>query len=198
MGLARIQVIGRSLELIGIPAPGNQIDPNNRDQVTAAKSYDFLYPAELAKEDWRFATKVTPLSQNVTPPTVDRWRFSYQLPAGVLAIVRTYPNTQFQIYEDNIFTNSNKMDLEYRFQVGEAKVPMLFSEYMILVLAEYLSLAIAEKIGYVSVLAPKVARALGKAAYIDAQNHPNFEVQDNPFLDVRTGGSSISIRGRSG
>jgi hypothetical protein len=184
MALNKIQIISQALSLIGIPGT-QSIDPNNKDQVFAEQAFDFLYPTTLAKEDWRFATAIQQLSQLVETPIIDEYRYAYQLPAGFLAIVRPYNLSRFQIYEDKLYSNENELKLEYRFEVDISKAPDYFTEYMIYVLAEYLTLALAEKIEYETILRQKKKETGDRAAYLDAQGHSNFQIQFNPFIDIR-------------
>lgn len=193
MALNKIQIISQALSLLGIPGT-NQIDPNNSSQVFAEQAFDFLYPSTLAKEDWRFTTVLQQLSKSITPPIIDEWSNAFVLPAGMLALVRVIPRGNFQIYGDRLYSNSNELKLEFRKEIDIAKAPDYFTEYMIYILAEYLSLAIAEKISYQQVMEKKKNIAMGKAAFLDAQSHSNIAMQSNAFLDVR--GGNNRFRGR--
>ena len=81
--------------------------------------YDLLYPALLAQDNWRFNVRLQQLNKLVETPIVDAWRNIFQLPSDYLALIRLYPRSDFQIYEDKVFSNSNELTAEYRFVTTE-------------------------------------------------------------------------------
>ncbi len=196
MALTKIQILSQSMSQLGL-APISSVDANNPQAVFASTAYDMLIESTLSNEDWRFATKLAQLSQLITPPPIDDYTFAYQIPGDFLASVRLIPQTFFQIVGDQIWTNVDGSQLvkglffEYRFRANEGIWPMYFVRYFIIALAEYLAIPLAEKLEYKKELEREKQKLENKAAFLDAQNHTNFPMRSNPFIEVRFGGQGI-------
>ena len=193
MAFTRIRIISAALTALG-KGPVNDIATAGEFGDAADIAYDLLYPSLLSSDNWRFNVAIRQLSVLVNSPPVDEWRFALQLPSDYLSLVRTYPLiNDFQIFEDRMFTNTDNIKLEYRFEPNESLLPAYFVEYFVYSLAEFLALAVALQESYAKEMAAKREIAYSKALFTDGQSHPNRAVVSSPFVAVRFGGSGRGI-----
>lgn len=167
----------------------------NGDQliVSAEQAFDFLYPAILAQNNWRFATQIQQLSQSVEVPPMP-WKTIYLLPAGWLKTIRVYPqNYAWDIYENSKIYAQLQGDffMEYVFQPDISKLPAHFVHYFAIELAAYLALSSAQRPDFYAQLEAKRISAYAMCAAIEAQNRPNFTQVTFPVINNRMLGSII-------
>lgn len=155
---------------------------------SASRVYDMLYPSKISGFSWRFATKTVRMSVLVTPPPIARWSYALQLPSDYLAAVRTYPRMDFQIFEDQMWTNNNIVDLEYRFIPDETHLPAYFIDYFVLVLASWFANAVCEDDNLAKSLLAEAQDQLGQSLFTDSQSHPISPIQNNPIIQSRYSG----------
>ena len=79
----KVQIISYAMMLLG---KKNIISLVNQNDLTTAleAAFDFLYPAVISKGFWRFAAKISVLTQLNTPPLGGYWFYAYQLPGDYL------------------------------------------------------------------------------------------------------------------
>lgn len=155
--------------------------------VSAEQAYDMLLPSILSQGNWRFATKISQLSQlNETPPTP--YKYVYQLPSGWLKTISVWPNT----YDWDIFNNEkiytfqdSEWWMQYVYQPDVSHLPPLFVHYFTVEIAAYLALSNAEKTDYYTVLESKREKLQAMAMGVDTQNRPQFTQVDFPVLGNR-------------
>jgi hypothetical protein len=155
---------------------------------SAARAYDLLLPAELSAQSWRFATRTQQLSVMVSPPTLVLWKYQLQLPSDYLSAVRIYPNVNFQIFEDKLFSNSKSIRLEYRFVPDATRLPSYFVHFFTLKLAAWFADAVAQDDGLSNKLEQKANMELQKALFTDSQSHPTPSMRTARIISVRGGG----------
>ncbi len=165
---------------------------------SANRAFDMLYPSEISGFSWRFATRIQQLSVLVAPPILTRWQYQLQLPANYLAVVRTYPRTDFQIYEENvIFCNRNDVLLEYRFLPQVTRLPAYFVHFFCILLASWFADAVANNDDLSKKLLAEADYERGKALFTDSQSHPISAMVSQPLIDVRGGGGTWGFDGSS-
>lgn len=150
------------------------------------RMFDVMYPKEISKGSWRFATKIQQLSVLVAAPILsDKWKYQLQIPSDYLAALRTYPRMPYQIYGDVIYANHNEVHLEYRFLPDPTLLPAYFVDYFALFLAQRYAHAVADSDRLSSELKAEAAEALMDALFVDSQSHPTPRIISNPLIDVR-------------
>ena len=194
MAFTRIQIISNALTIIG-KGPVN--DTSSIGDIGAAieEAYDLLYPTFLAADNWRFNVRQQALSKLVQTPLIDNWDSIYQLPSDYLALIRLDPRSDFQIYEDKVFSNANELNAEYRFLTLEANLPAYWVTYFVYALAEHVALAVALQESYAKVMEAKKDFAYSKALAVDGYSHPNQAIVDAPFISARFGSTGRRSRG---
>lgn len=155
---------------------------------SASRAYDLLLPAELSSQSWRFATKTQQLSVLASPPTLVLWKFMLQIPHDYLSTVRVYPNVNYQIFEDKMFSNSKSIRLEYRFIPPATMLPAYFVHFFSLKLASWFADAVAQDDGLSNKLEQKANFELQKALFTDSQSHPTPAMRTARIISVRGGG----------
>lgn len=189
MALTKIQIISNALILLG-KGPVTTIAGAGDFGAAADSWYDLLKESVLAKNNWRFATKIQALTKLVETPVVDLYSYSYLLPSDYLSVWRLYPNTlDFQLYgNQRLYSSVDGLVMEYRYAPDPSLWPYYFIEYFVVELAEKLALAVAKSEAYAQEMRALKQAALPQALNADAQAHPNSVLAFDPFIEVRGAG----------
>jgi hypothetical protein len=195
MPFTKDQIVSRSLTILG-KGPISTIANGGDIAAALSEGYDFIYPKEITEGAWRFAVKYDQLSQValVTIPNEIPYNYVYQLPTDLLFLWRLWPRTlDFQIYEDWLYANiggAQALYAEYRFLPNILNVPMYFSNYLAYALAADYAMPVTNNERYIEVIKSQAEMERAKAMAIDAQQHPNLGIQDQPYIEVRGGGGA--------
>jgi hypothetical protein len=100
---------------------------------------------------WNFTLKKTQLARLTTNP-INEWQYAYQLPSDLLILNAVYnsddtyinPINSFERFEDKIFTNEEKIYIDYQYQINEESFPAYFIEFAIMALASKLAMPITQ------------------------------------------------------
>lgn len=184
----KIEIIQRAWSLLG-----QTIYPDTYGNFPAATElcYKFVYGRLIAANNWRFATKVQQLSQDVeTPLQITGYKYQYTLPADYISLWRTYPfDNSFQIYANKLmYSNITPLSIEYRFLPPESQLPIHFTDHFAYQLAAELALVVVRSQGLADAVLLRANAIQGIALGADAQSHPNSPIVSSPYLDIRTGG----------
>lgn len=150
----------------------------------ASNLYETTYENALTLHRWRFASGKAQLSQLVAAP-LNEWTYAYQLPADYLAGIKVYPNTDFEIYEDKLYSNSNEVALDYVFKPDESKLPPYFVKLMEFHLAAQFAIPVTDNSTKSETYERKFMEQLKRAKFVDSQSRPNDPITSSPFTDVR-------------
>lgn len=174
MAYTKTTIISSAINLLG-KGPITTISEADVFATTAGDTYDILLPAILSTGNWRFATKLAELSQQVTGPIVNEWEYIYTLPADYLAMIRTYPyTTNYAIFEEKtLYSNQDELTIEYRYQAAAPYLPAYFVNYFKAELAKQLSLTGATSESLYPILDKMSSKLYMQAKATDAQSHPS-------------------------
>lgn len=188
MPFTKTQIISLALTCLG-KGPITTIPSAGEFASAVENFFDVLFPSDIARHEWRFATKLAQLNLTVPTPIVDKWNYIYQLPGDYLTLIRLYDHTlDFQIFGDKLYTNATQpLYLEYRYLPDVTSLPAYYVEYFAYLLAEKFAIGIANQENYAQVYAKMVQQALGSALATDAKAHPNYGMQDFYYINVRGG-----------
>jgi hypothetical protein len=125
----------------------------------ASNLYDSTYESLLSAHRWRFAAAKSQLSQLTDTPLND-WTYAYQLPSGYLMGISVYPNVEYEIYEDKLYSDSNDLAAQFAIPVTGNRS-----------LAEIYTL--------------KFESQLKRARFADSQSRPQAGIVDSPFIEAR-------------
>lgn len=192
MAQTKASICSNAITLLG-HAPIVSFEGGDQLVVAAEQAFDFLYPAVLAQNNWRFAAQVQQLSQSIEAPPPP-WKTIYLLPADWLKTILVFP----QIYVWEIYENSKiyaqyqgEFWMEYIFQPEISKLPAHFVQYFIYEIAAYLALSSAQRPDFYSPLEAKRVSAYAMCAAVEAQNRPQFTQATFPVLKNRLLGSIV-------
>jgi hypothetical protein len=162
---------------------------------------------------WRFATRTMQLGRLATTPAGSFWTCAFQLPGDRLglpdavfdrpaaeSVAGGRPFTAYEIFEDAIHTEAERLWVRYRWLAPIAIWPALFRECVTLALASDCAAAINEddrrrddlrREVYGDPRMPGSLGLLGKASSMDAQSSPSriAGVEVGALLDVRRAGA---------
>lgn len=81
----KLDMINLAFNVLGKKSINDLMDSSEFSD-SANRVFDVLYLKEIAQYDWRFASKIQVLSQNVIPPADPYWQYAYNLPSDYLAL----------------------------------------------------------------------------------------------------------------
>ena len=150
----------------------------------ASNLYQTVYESELTSHPWRFSVGKVALSQLTAAP-LNEWTYAYQLPGTLMTVLRTYPRTDFEIYEDKIYCNVNTLDIDYTFKPSESALPPHFVKLMELRLASEFAVAVTNNRALSETYKIMADEQMLVAANLDSRQRPNQAIASSPFTDVR-------------
>jgi len=182
---SKINLISNALLLIGDNTI-NSLTGSSKAQTTAANLYDNIVQNELSKHRWSFARKKAQISLTTETPVDQEWRSIYQLPSDMLVMIKLYPQTNYQILGDKIYTNvSSKLICEYIANVAESEFPAYFSKLIEYALAKDFATSIRDSSASRQEMTNEYIIASRMARYTDSQQRPVEPIRSNPFANVR-------------
>ena len=173
----------------------------------AAQACDRLYPdlrdTILSNYLWSWSVKKEQLARLSTAP-IDEWKYSYQMPgdmlSGVIALFQSSGVGQlpvrygWEVYGDQVFTNFEKVFIDYQGTVDESKMPAYFVELLTYALASKLAFVITDQISKAEYFrgeaygSPADSGRGGRmrvAMNIDGRGKPPQIIEDYSLIDVR-------------
>ena len=169
---------------------------SNADALVRAadEQLTFQLPTLLSMGNWRFATKIVPLSKlNETPPAP--WVVTYMLPADLIKLISLYPNQyRWDLFENNkIYAMwDGVVNCTYTYVPSISSLPYPFIDYVVNTIAYTLALTNAQKPEFHATLKMDMERSMAIALSHQAQNRPNYGLNDFPVLSARGLGGMIS------
>lgn len=181
-----IEIMSNAAVLLGKRA-FTTIEDADEFAVSLQKFYDMLVPSELTQSHWKFAKKYVQLSKvsNFTPDFAE-WSTAYDLPGDLLAVVRIYPNVNYEIFGQRLYTGaSGVLKMEYTYQVPVSQWPAPFKTFIVYSLAENLAFSVAEDPKLAQMLESKRQEMKAQAMWVDAQSAPNKAIRSKPWINAR-------------
>lgn len=183
----KIDIVSNALVLIGHP-PISSFDPDQGAGATVgAALYDTHLENMLSVTYWRFSVKQQSLNRLSASP-LNKWKYAFQLPTDYLTIHRVNPRSNYQIYQDNIFSNQTSLEADYTFVPDATELPSYFVMAFQYKLASDFAISITNDTQKNALYESKYDREVKIAMAADAKSHPPEPIQDQPFTDVRLGG----------
>lgn len=189
----KVQIISYAMMLLG---KKNIISLVNQNDLTTAleAAFDFLLPAVISKGFWRFATRISVLTQLNITPIGGYWFNAYQLPGDYLEMVHLWPqmygweiynNSQLYANYDASASGSQQLFIEYQYLPDINTLPPYFNEYFATHIAAIAALANAQSVAYFTPLMAESRVLWGEAQAKDAQNRPQTQLQNAPMITRR-------------
>jgi len=182
---SKVDLVSSALVLIG-DTPINSLTGNERRAVVANQLYERVKQAELGKFAWGFARKKAQLALTTDTPVDSEYRSIYQLPTDLITLLKTYPNVDYQIIGDKLYTNvSSSLYVDYIYDCAEDDFPAHFSRVIEYALAKDFSHAIRDSDTTREIMAEEYINQSRMARAMDSQQHPQKSWRDQPFIKVR-------------
>jgi len=178
-----IEICSNALNLIGHGSIASFTEGGAGANIAAAL-YETTYKDLLSQHRWRFASAKATLSRLVATPA-NKWSYAFQLPADYIVAIYVYPNTDYEIYEDKLYSNMDALDLDYIFKPDESKMPAYFQRVLEFNLAAVFAVAITDNPSKSEEYRRMYDTQLRRARFTDAQARPPRAIVDSPFIDVR-------------
>ena len=180
----KISAISNAFLLIGDKTI-NSLDEDSRRATVAANLYDSIYQTELVSHPWTFARKMQSLALTTETPVTDEWKLIYQLPSDLISVYRVYPRSDYEIYGDKIYSNTNNLTLDYFARVDESAWPPYFEKLMHFALAKDFAIPIRENASLAQYLDGLYIGQGQKSRAVDSKQRPQRQIQSKPFIEAR-------------
>ena len=169
--------------------PISDIDPTSAEPivVVAVKKYELLLLNTLQDHPWRFATFTRNLNKLADPPPVETFSAAFKLPADYLNMEKTKPNIPFRVYENNIYANTNEIQIDYRARLDESKFPAYFSLYMEYRLTVDMAMPLTQQIEIKKDWDVSAKQQLILARYQDSQQQTGDVIVNDRILSLHFG-----------
>ena len=184
---SQIDIVSNALVLIGHP-PISSFDPDQGAGATVGSAlYETALNYLLSTTYWRFTMKQQQLNKLTATP-LNNWQFAYQLPTDMITLYRVDPRSNYQIFEDKLFTNIDSIAADYSHRVADTALPTYFVQAFQYKLAGDFAIAITNDVNKNQLYEAKFRQEIQIAMAADARNHPAVSIVDQPFTDIRIGG----------
>jgi len=181
-----IDISSNALQMIGASSIQSFTDPGAGAKVASAL-YEPILIALLTRTYWRFAVKKQKLNLLSQTP-LNGFSKAFQIPTDSLKIERVYPRTEYAIFEDKLFSNTNDIDIDYVFRPADSALPSYFVLAFTYKLASEFALSVTDNENKNALYEQKFRSAMAEAYSADAQQYPQTPIQDQPFTDARFSG----------
>ena len=150
----------------------------------AANLYEKTYESLITKHPWRFAVGKVSLSKLVDAP-LNEYQYAYQLPANYLTAIKVFPFSDYEIFEDKLYSNLDGIELDYMFKPSESKLPPYFIELMEFRLASKFAIPVTGNRSLAETYGQAFNDQLVQAQFYDSKARPNVAITHSPFIDAR-------------
>lgn len=183
MTFTKVQLCSNALVLLGHTPISSFIEPTAGAKV-ASNLYDSTFISILCSHRWKFATKKALLARLVDAPQ-NQYQYQYQLPTDMIMPVTTYPVSTYAIYGDKLYSDSDKVEIDYIYQPTESMLPAYFIKCFEYYLAIQFAISLMDDLNKVDVMSRMYEKESRIARYSDSQSTPQVPIQDDPYIRVR-------------
>lgn len=183
MPSSKLDMISAALVLIG-DKPLSSLDADRVAATVAAQLYDSTLENALTGYRWRFATGKASLAQLTDTPLND-YSYAYQLPSDLLYVQRVFPTSDYELFEDNLYSNLSSVQIDYTYRPPESELPAYFVKAMEYELAAQFAISVTDSMTYFERYRAEADLAWKQARFKDSSQRPNRAIIRNPFVDVR-------------
>jgi len=185
---SKVEIISGAFVLLG-KSPINSIGNGPPIVDGVSKLFDLIYPTLISMHNWRFAMNLATLSPLTVIPPMDRWQHVYLLPADLLRLFGTYPETiNYVRYENYIYTNAfPTLTIEYSFLPDLNKWPIYFKNLMTIYLAAEAAMLVTEDGTIAEYWSQKGLAYLANSRSMDSQQQPSSSIIRDSILSRKYG-----------
>lgn len=183
MASSKLDIISAALILIG-DRPLTSLTEDTVAATVSANLYDSTYEAALASHRWRFATGKAQLARLTATPE-NEYTYAFQLPSNMLYLTRVFPESDYELFEDNLYSDQKEIKVDYLYKPAESELPAYFVKALEYELAKEFAISITNAMGYFERMSAEAILKWRQARFLDASQRPNASIQSNPFVSVR-------------
>lgn len=150
---------------------------------------------------WKFNRKKAQLARLTTLP-LNEWQYAYQLPSDLLMLravyedgtTGAYPITDYEIFENQLYTDQEKVYIDYQYEVASENFPIFFEEFVVAALAAKISRSITDDqnitnetraIAFGFPSSNGKGGEFGNAARLDSFQSPSSSIPANDLVAAR-------------
>jgi len=199
-----IAICSRALIKLGEFPIDTLTDPQTTPGQICAIQYPPLRDALMSKYEWRFLMRKVELSRDSERP-IGEWSYSFVLPSDILAgphavftsAQAMVPTSQFEIFGRRVYSNDERLWIDYAARLPEDQWPSWFSELVVAALCADIGFTITEQqsvadrwwsVAYGTPSEGGSGGIMGQAMSIDSQSSGNIGFRDDTFINARFGG----------
>lgn len=171
----KVSIISNAFVLLGKQTI-NSLDPTNPIHVAAAQLYDSVLPDLLCKAPWRYTITNQDLKRiNSTPNNYGSWSYMFELPDDpkMLLLYKVYPESNYQIYQNHLYSNQLELKVDYVYQSDEETFPPYFTTLLIYAMAYHLAMPVTQSTTLVQFWSSEYRRQKTIAEGINANQIPS-------------------------
>lgn len=180
---SKIETASNALVRIGVP-PISSFTEGGAAGVVANNIYEPTILAILTETRWRFAAAKRLLAKLTSTP-LNEWSNAFQLPSDLILMYRVYPNSNYEIYENKLYSNNNSVSIDYLFRPDESRWPAYFQLAVEYKLASEFALTVTNNSTKAKIYEEKYQQQIVKARFADAQGRPATPMQRSNYISVR-------------
>lgn len=162
-----ISICSNALVLLGHDSISSFTDEGIGAKVSS-NFYETTLRSVLGSYTWNFAVKQEKLSMLTTEP-LNRWKYVYQIPTDNIRVITVFPNTDYDILGDKIYSDSKDLDIDYVHRMDESYFPALFREALELHLAAKFSIPVTDNATNAELYFGMAQKMFKKAKTIDSK-----------------------------
>ena len=188
MNYTDVSICSKALLKIGAQTITSFEDGTAESEVSA-NLYPLVRDSLLSSYPWSFAIKQKRLARLDKTPIAD-YKYAYQLPPDYLRIISAGigsrgRGTEYRIYENMVYTNSNELIITYISRVDESIFPTFFQDTLVSALAYEFCLPLTESTSRAEHLQKRAEEILKQARLTDAQQGTPLKFEDYTLIEAR-------------
>ena len=177
-----VDVCSSAITLLG----GEKIASLNEGSAAAEISsqlFQGIYESLLTEYRWRFAIRSKSLSK-LTEPTDNNYAHKFQLPSDVLAVLNCTSNP-YEIYQEELYTNSDDVSIEYIFTPKLDRLPPYFIKALEYRLAGEFAVPLTASEKKADLYFGLFENQMKKARHTDSVSRTTDTINSSPYISVR-------------
>lgn len=180
----KIEICSNALLFLG-HKPINSFDEPGAGPLLSKNLWEITYRNFLSINPWSFAKKFADLNRLPEEYPTPEYKYQYQMPSDYIRIGTTNPVSDYQIFEDKILSNHNKLGLYYYYEVREELLPPYAVRALEYEMASVLATPLTVDSDKAQLYKSLAIQQLQTAMATDAQSQPAVGFASTPTTDVR-------------
>lgn len=182
--LKKIEICSNALLFLG-HRPISSFEEPGSGPLLARNLWESTYRNFLSVNPWSFAKKYIGLNRLTQENPTPNWKYQFQLPSDYIRVHTTVPTSNYELFEDKLFSNSQDIGLEYFYMVREELLPPYAIRALEYNMASVMAIPLTVDSGKAELYAQLYNKQLQVAMVTDAQSQPSKSFVDLPVTQTR-------------